>query len=80
VKEPGCLRLWCPRGETYHDWAGAALAIYETPKASGSRRRLVWFDILDDRGYTKVVEDVVNREIVVIEVLSSELSNGGALS
>ena len=37
-------------------------------------------DILDDGGYVKVVEDVVNREIVVIEVLSSELSNGGALS
>ena len=36
--------------------------------------------ILDDGGYMKVVEDVVNREIVVIEVLSSELSNGGALS
>ena len=35
---------------------------------------------LDDGGYMKVVEDVVNREIVVIEVLSSELSNGGALS
>jgi hypothetical protein len=33
-------------------------------------------DILDDGGYAKVVEDVVNREIVVIEVLSSELSNG----
>jgi hypothetical protein len=30
-------------------------------------------DILDDGGYMKVVEDVVNREIVVIEVLSSEL-------
>jgi hypothetical protein len=28
----------------------------------------------------EVVKDVVNREIVVIEVLSSELSNGGALS
>ena len=37
-------------------------------------------DILDDGGYVKVVEDVVNREIVVIEVLSSELSNDGALS
>ena len=37
-------------------------------------------DILDDGGYMKVVEDVVNREIVVIEVLSSEFSNGGALS
>ena len=37
-------------------------------------------DILDDGGYMKVVEDVVNREIVVIEVLSSGLSNGGALS
>ena len=37
-------------------------------------------DILDDGGYMKVVEDVVNREIVVIEVLSSELSNGRALS
>ena len=37
-------------------------------------------DILDNGGYMKVVEDVVNREIVVIEVLSSELSNGGALS
>jgi hypothetical protein len=37
-------------------------------------------DILDDGGYMKVVENVVNREIVVIEVLSSELSNGGALS
>jgi hypothetical protein len=35
-------------------------------------------DILDDGGKMKVVEDVVNREIVVIEVLSSELSNGGA--
>jgi hypothetical protein len=30
-------------------------------------------DILDDGGYLKVVEDVVDREIVVIEVLSSEL-------
>jgi hypothetical protein len=29
-------------------------------------------DTLDDGGYVKVVEDVVNREIVVIEVLSSE--------
>jgi hypothetical protein len=28
-------------------------------------------DILDDGGNMKVVEDVVNREIVVIEVLSS---------
>ena len=37
-------------------------------------------DIRDDGGYVEVVEDVVNREIVVIEVLSSELSNGGALS
>ena len=37
-------------------------------------------DILDDGGYMKVVEDVVNREIAVIEALSSELSNGGALS
>ena len=37
-------------------------------------------NILDDGGNMKVVEDVVNREIVVIEVLSSELSNGGALS
>jgi hypothetical protein len=37
-------------------------------------------DILDDGGYVKAVKDVVNREIVVIEVLSSELSNGGALS
>ena len=37
-------------------------------------------DILDDGGNMKVVEDVVNREIVVIEVLSSELSNGAALS
>jgi hypothetical protein len=37
-------------------------------------------DILDDGGYVKVVEDVVKREIVVIEELSSELSNGGALS
>jgi hypothetical protein len=37
-------------------------------------------DILDNGGYVKVVEDVVNREIVVIEVLSSELSNGRALS
>ena len=37
-------------------------------------------DILDDGGYMKVVEDVVYREIVVIEVLSSELSNGRALS
>jgi hypothetical protein len=33
-------------------------------------------DILDDRGYV----DVVNREIVVVELLSSELSNGGELS
>jgi hypothetical protein len=31
-------------------------------------------DILDDGGYMKVVKDVVNREIVVIEVLSSALS------
>jgi hypothetical protein len=30
-------------------------------------------DILDDGGYMKVVEDVVNREIVVIEVLSPDL-------
>jgi hypothetical protein len=30
-------------------------------------------DILDDGGYMKVVEDVVNREIVVIEVLSSDV-------
>ena len=37
-------------------------------------------DILDDDGYMKVVADVVSRKIVVIEVLSSELSNGGALS
>jgi hypothetical protein len=37
-------------------------------------------DILDDGGYMKVVENVVNREIVVIEVLSSELNNGEALS
>jgi hypothetical protein len=37
-------------------------------------------DILDDDGYVEVVEDVVNRDIVVIEVLSSELSNGGARS
>ena len=37
-------------------------------------------DILDDGGYMKVVQDVIYREIVVIEVLSSELSNGGALS
>jgi hypothetical protein len=39
-------------------------------------------DILDDGGYVKVVEKVVNREIVVIviEVLFSELSNGRALS
>jgi hypothetical protein len=37
-------------------------------------------DILDNGGYMKVVENVVNREKVVIEVLSSELSNGGALS
>jgi hypothetical protein len=29
-------------------------------------------DIFDDGGYERVVEDVVNREIVVIEVLSSE--------
>ena len=29
-------------------------------------------DILDDGDYMKVVEDVVNREIVVIEVLSSD--------
>jgi hypothetical protein len=36
--------------------------------------------ILDDGGYVKVVEDYVNREIVVTGVLSSELSNGGALS
>jgi hypothetical protein len=36
-------------------------------------------DILDDGGYMKVVENVVNREIVVIEVLSSVLSNGRAL-
>ena len=28
-------------------------------------------DILDDGGYVEVVEDVVNREIVVIEALSS---------
>jgi hypothetical protein len=28
----------------------------------------------------EVVKNVVNRQIVVIEVLSSELSNGGALS
>ena len=28
-------------------------------------------DILDDGGYMKVVQDVVYREIVVIEVLSS---------
>ena len=37
-------------------------------------------DILDDGGYLKVDENVVNREIVVIEVLFSELSYGGALS
>ena len=37
-------------------------------------------NILDDGGNMKVVEDVVNREIVVIEALSSESSNGGALS
>jgi hypothetical protein len=37
-------------------------------------------NILDDGGYVEVAEDVVNREIVVIEALSSELSNGGALS
>jgi hypothetical protein len=36
--------------------------------------------ILDDGGYVTVVEDIVNREKVVIIVLSSELSNGGALS
>ena len=36
-------------------------------------------DILDDGGYMKVVQDVVYREIVVIEVLSSELSNGRTL-
>ena len=36
-------------------------------------------DILDDGGYMKVVEDVVNRKIVVIEVLSSELRNGRTL-
>ena len=30
-------------------------------------------NIIDDGGYMKVVEDVVNREIVVIEVLSSVL-------
>jgi hypothetical protein len=35
-------------------------------------------DILDDGGYVEVVEDLVNREIVVIEVMSSELSNGGS--
>jgi hypothetical protein len=56
--------------------------IPEVSKASGSRRSLVWLtiDILDNVGYVKVVEDVVNREILVIEVLSTELSNGGALS
>jgi hypothetical protein len=32
-------------------------------------------DILDDGGYVEVVEDAVNREIVVIEVLSSELNS-----
>jgi hypothetical protein len=32
--------------------------------------------ILDDGGYVEVVEDVVNREIVVIEALFSEFSNG----
>jgi hypothetical protein len=37
-------------------------------------------DKLDDCCYVKVIEDVVNREIVFIEVMSSELSNGGALS
>ena len=37
-------------------------------------------DILDDGGYVKVVEDVVNREIVVIEALFPELTNGRALS
>jgi hypothetical protein len=37
-------------------------------------------DILDDGGYVKVVEDVVHREIEVIEVLSSELSKGGAMA
>jgi hypothetical protein len=37
-------------------------------------------DILDDGGYMKIVENVVNREIVIIKLLSSELSNGGALS
>ena len=36
-------------------------------------------DILDDGGYMKVVQDVIYREIVVIEVLSSELSNGRTL-
>jgi hypothetical protein len=29
-------------------------------------------DILDDGGYVEVVEDVFNREIVAIEILSSE--------
>jgi hypothetical protein len=37
-------------------------------------------EMIDDGGYVKVVEGVVNREIVVSEALSSELSNGGALS
>jgi hypothetical protein len=36
-------------------------------------------DILDDGGNMKVVENVVNREIVVVEVLSSKLSDGGEL-
>jgi hypothetical protein len=37
-------------------------------------------EIFDYGGYVEVVEDVVNREIVFIEVLSSELFNSGALS
>jgi hypothetical protein len=36
-------------------------------------------DIIDGVGYVEVVEDVVNRKLVVIEVLSSELSNGRVL-
>jgi hypothetical protein len=43
-------------------------------------KSLVNTKILDDGVYMKVVENVVNREIVVVEVLSSELSNCGALS
>jgi hypothetical protein len=33
-------------------------------------------DILNDGCYEEVVEDVVNRQIVVIKIPSSELSNG----